>query len=131
MATISASAVGEHGAAVEDRDAVGHAQNEAHVVLNQDDCEAPLAVKPADELRDLVGFPVAHSRGRLVEQQQAGVQREGHHDFDGPLVAVAELARRPAGVAGKVRSRPNWACRAPGSRPLGATILARGPKGFR
>ena len=42
-------------------------------MLDQDDRQSHLAVQPADELGDLIGFPVAHSRGRLVEQQETRV----------------------------------------------------------
>ena len=51
------------------------------------------------ELGDLVGLLVAHAGGRLVEQEQARLQRERHRDFGGALVAVRKFADQPVGLA--------------------------------
>ena len=62
-------------------------------------------VQPADELGDLVGLLVAHAGGRLVEQQQARLERQRHRDLGGALVAVREFADQPVGLAGKPGQR--------------------------
>ena len=54
----------------------------------------------------LIGFLLAHSRGRLVEQQQPRLQRERHGDLGGALVAVRQLADQPVGLARSARPAP-------------------------
>ena len=50
-----------------------------------------------DQLRDVIGFLIAHAGGRLVEQQKPRLERERHHDFGGALVAMRELADQAVG----------------------------------
>src|SRR6185437_16428375 len=68
-------------ALVEHRDAVGEMEDDAHVMLDQDDGEIAVAVKAPHQLRHLVGLLVAHAGGRLVEQQQPRRQRQRHGDL--------------------------------------------------
>src|SRR5579871_2366548 len=59
----------------------------------------------AYELRDLIGFLIAHARGRLIEQKQLGPQRQRHRDFCGALVAMRKLADEAVGFASKPNKR--------------------------
>ena len=92
-------------ALIEHGDAVGEMEDDAHVVLDQHDGQVAVLVQPADELGDLVGLLVAHAGGRLVEQQQARLERERHRDLGGALVAVRQFADQPVGLAGKPGQR--------------------------
>ena len=76
-------------------------KHHAHVVLDEDDRELAVAMQPANELGDFVGFLVAHSGRRLVQQQQPGAQRQRHGDLGGALIAVGELAHEPVGLVGE------------------------------
>ena len=67
-------AFGQHLPSVQHHDAVGKMKDDAHVVLDQHDRQLLLAVQPADQLGDVVGFLVAHAGGRLVQQQQPRLQ---------------------------------------------------------
>ena len=62
-------------------------------------------VQPADQLGDLVGLLVAHAGGRLVEQQEARLERQRHRDLGGALVAVRQFADQAVGLAGKPGQR--------------------------
>ena len=73
-------------------------EDDAHVVLDQHDGVAAVAMQAPDQLRDLVGLLVAHAGGRLVEQQQMRLQRQRHRDLGGALVAMRELADQPVGL---------------------------------
>ena len=76
-------------------------EDHPHVVLDQHDRQLLLLVQPADQLGDVVGFLVAHAGGRLVEQQQARLQGQRHHDLGRALIAVGQLAHQPVGLAGE------------------------------
>jgi hypothetical protein len=49
---------------------------------------------PLDEVGDAVHVLVAHPRGRLVQQQKLGVQRQGGGDLQRALPAVGQLHRQ-------------------------------------
>ena len=94
-------ALGEEAALVEHGDAVGQLEHHPHVVLDQHDRVAAVAVQAADQAGDLVGLLVAHPRGRLVQQQQPRLQRQRHRDLGGALIAVRHLAHQPVGLGGE------------------------------
>ena len=56
-----------------------------------------------DKLSHLIGLLVPHTGGRLVEKQQARPQRQRHCDLGGSLIAVGELADKPAGFSAQAR----------------------------
>ena len=60
-----------------------------------------------DRLEQLAGdAPLlrAHAAGRLVEQQQLGLRRQRHGDFEPLLLAVAQLARQVVGPVGQAEA---------------------------
>ena len=58
-------------------------------MLDQQDCQAT-RLERADDALHLGRFGLVHAGGRLVEQQQARVQRQGAGDLDPAAVGVAE-----------------------------------------
>jgi hypothetical protein len=70
-------------------------------VLDQNDRQLAVLMQPANELGDFVGFLVAHAGGGLVEQQQARLERQRHHDFGGALIAMGQFADLAIGFDGE------------------------------
>ena len=58
----------------------------------------PVPLRRADDAEHLGGLGRVHAGGRLVEQQQAGTQRERTRDLQAPAVGVGEAERRIAGA---------------------------------
>jgi len=80
---------------VEHGETVADVADEVQVVLDDDQGAVRL-----DRLQQLAGDAAllgAHAAGRLVEQQQLGLQRQRHRDFEPLLLAVAQLARQVVG----------------------------------
>ena len=76
-------------------------EDDAHIVLDQHDCELAVLVQAADELRDLVCLLVAHAGRRFVKQQQARLERERHHDLGCALIAMGEFSHQAIRLAGE------------------------------
>ena len=78
-------------AEVEHDDVVAHAHHEVHVVLDEQDGDAPVVGEAADEVRQLGGLGVAEPGGGLVEEQHAGLRGDGAGDGEQPPLAVGEV----------------------------------------
>src|SRR5882762_10409826 len=92
-------AVGQDLALVERDDAVGVGEDDVHVVLDLDDGLEPDAPGRRHQRlhdRGLVGG--AHTRRRLVEQDDLGPQRECRGDVEQLLVALREVSREGAAL---------------------------------
>src|SRR6185437_1086042 len=79
-------------------DAPRQAEHQIHVVL--DDEEGEVGGKALDHLDDGAAFARGHARGRLVEQQHAGLEAERHRDLDQALAAIGDLAHRTQRILG-------------------------------
>ena len=88
--------VGDDGAAVQDRDLVGEAEHDLHVVLDEQRGHARALQEPRQRVDGLGRLLDREALRRLVEQKHLGVLRHGHGDLEEPLVAVAEEAGRAA-----------------------------------
>src|SRR5260370_29136316 len=62
-------ALGQNGALVQHCDALGNAEHDIHVVLGEQQRQAPFADDPADQGYGVRGFLRRHPGSRLVEQQ--------------------------------------------------------------
>src|SRR6478735_9743240 len=92
-------ALGEHLARLEHRDAVGQRTDDVHVVVDEHD-GAPDR-EGLDERDGAVDVLDPHAGGRLVEQEQLGVEGEGDGELEGALLAVGERGRRGTGAVGE------------------------------
>lgn len=81
-------------------DAVAQVEDEAHVVLDDEDGDA-LVADGEDEFLGGAGFLGVHAGGGLVEEEQAGVAGEGSGDFELALFAVGEVAGEVVGFVGE------------------------------
>src|SRR5438552_1946305 len=84
--------VGDLAAVVEHGHAVGDVHHDAHVVLDQRDRGAELAVDVEDEARHVFLLLDVHAGHRLVEQQQLGLGRERSAQLHALLQAIGQLA---------------------------------------
>src|SRR5688500_18512913 len=94
LAHLLRGAVGDLAAVVQHRHAVGNVHDHAHVVLDEGDGGAELAVHVEDEARHVFLLLDVHPRHGLVEQQQRGLRRQCASQLDALLQAVGKLARR-------------------------------------
>jgi len=76
-------------------------EDDTHVVLDQNNCQFLVAMQFTDQLGNVVSFLIAHAGSRLVEQQQARLERQRHHDLGGALVAMRQFANQPIGFIGE------------------------------
>ena len=83
----------EAGAVAEDRDAVADLEDLAEPVGDVDDRPA-LAGELADDRLDLLDLDVGERRGRLVEDEDAGVARQEPRDLDQLALGDRKVARR-------------------------------------
>ena len=77
---------------------VGHAHDEGHVVLDEEDRELELVADPAHELAELADLLVVQAAGRLVEQEQSRLRDERACELDPLLDPVREGRRRDLGA---------------------------------
>src|SRR3954451_3505746 len=63
-------------AVVEDRDLLGDAHDDLHVVLDQQDRQLPVVAQLVHEARELLGLLWVHPGRRLVEEKELGIGRE-------------------------------------------------------
>ena len=68
-------------AVAQDRDAVGHAHDDVHVVVDHDDAVAVVA-HAVDHLKELVAAILREGRGGLIDDEDLGVEPGGLHDLD-------------------------------------------------
>ena len=80
-------------ALVHDDDAVGEPHHHFELVLDQEDRQ-PFGLQLGDEALHLRGLGRVHAGGRLVEQQQARLQRQRAGDLDAAAVGVGEAVGR-------------------------------------
>ena len=85
-------ALRQHGAVIQHGDPVGDAEDDVHVMLDEQHGDFLVLVERADQLGHVVGLLIAHAGGRLVQQQQFRLAGERDADFHDALVAMAELA---------------------------------------
>src|SRR5579875_3172334 len=83
---------GDLAAVEQDGDAIGEAENHVHVVLDDDDGET--GRDAPQETHGIGSFGRAHARGRLVEQQDLRLRRQGQPDLEPPFFAIGELGGR-------------------------------------
>ena len=91
VAQLVGRAGGDHLAPMDHRDGVGKAEQEAHVVLDQQDGASGAALA-ADDAGDRVAHDGMDASQRLVEQQQLGLHQELHRQFEQALLAEALAA---------------------------------------
>ena len=75
---------------VQDRDAVGEAEHDVHVVLDHRD-RHPRVADLADDLGQAVDVLCRHPGHRLVEEQHRRLGGEGHRELELATVAVREV----------------------------------------
>src|SRR4030095_3555009 len=85
-------ALGDLLAHVEHGDAIGDVHDHAHVVLDQDDGDAPFLVDVEDEAGHVLLLLVVAAAHGLVEQQDLRVERQGAAELDALLQPVGERA---------------------------------------
>src|SRR5262252_7590512 len=88
-------ALGDLLAHVEHGDAIGDVHDHAHVVLDQDDGDAPFLVHVEDEAGHVLFLFVVAAAHRLVEEQDLRVERQRPAELDALLQPVSERAGRP------------------------------------
>ena len=81
-------------------DAVAEVEDEAHVVLDDEDGDAPVA-DGEDEFFGCAGLLGVHAGGGLVQEEQAGFAGHGPGDFELALFAVGEVAGEVVGLVGE------------------------------
>src|SRR6267378_1655305 len=86
--------VGDLAPVVQHRHAVGDVHDHAHVVLDEHDGRAELAVDVENEARHVFLLLDVHAGHRLVEQQQLGLGGERPPELHALLQAVRQLAGR-------------------------------------
>src|SRR5205085_11329223 len=67
------------------------AEDEVHVMLDEEDGHAALLGEPAHEVPELVRLAVVEARGGLIEQQHRWRRRNGAGDADEPASPVRQL----------------------------------------
>ena len=93
FAHLVAGAFGDLLALVHDDDAVGELHHHVELVLDQQDGQ-PLGLQVGDEPLHLGGLGRVHAGGRLVEQQQARLERQRARDLDAAAVGVGQAVGR-------------------------------------
>src|SRR5947208_9062473 len=85
-------ALRQHGARYEDGDALGEAEHDVHIVL--DDQHGDLRIEPADNIEDQVALGRRYASGRFVEQKELRPLGEGERDLDQALAPIWQLTDR-------------------------------------
>ena len=98
---------------------VGKGEDRVHVVLDQDDREAP-AQSPRSRCDEGLGLLAAGARERLVEQEKLRLGRERAGQLQPPVLAVASALAARARRGPRARHRGARA-----SRPVIQRLLAR------
>ena len=76
-----------------DDDAIGHFGDHAHVVGDEDDAGAMLALQVAQQLQHLALHGDVECRRRLVGDQHVGLERQCHGDHHPLAHATGEFVR--------------------------------------
>src|SRR5579871_1627887 len=88
-------AFGDCDAVVEHRHAVRDEHDDPHLMLDQHDRDPQLVAQAPDEGHRIQGFPRAHPRGGLVEQQHGRPRRQRAREFQPALRPVRQVLRQP------------------------------------
>ena len=94
-------ALGQHATVAQHRYLGSDLEDDVHVVLDEDQRDLlalPQVVDALDHPPALVG---AHAGGRLVEQQDLGIEHQRERDIEQLLVAVREIGRGDSELLGK------------------------------
>ena len=78
-------------------DPVAERAHDLEVVADEEVAEAPLALEPAQEVDDLRLNREVEGRGRLVEQDELGLERDRPRDGEPLALAAGELVREARG----------------------------------
>src|SRR5690349_3052914 len=89
---VGGDAFGDLLAVIEHQNAIAHAHDEFHVVLDQQDRRAVLA-DALEELAQRRRLGRVHAGSRLVEREQPRLGRERARDLEAPLVAIRQVLR--------------------------------------
>ena len=93
----------DHAPGVQHGDAVGDRADHLHLVGDDDDGDAELAVDPLQQREDVGGRLGVERAGRLVGEQDVGLGRERPGDADALLLAAGELV----GIAPRLVGQPD------------------------
>src|SRR3990172_6003148 len=94
LAHLLGRALGDLAPVVQDHDPVRHVHHHAHVVLDQRDRRAELAVDVEDEPAHVLLLLDVHPRHRLVQQQERRLRRQRPRQLHPLLQPVRQPARR-------------------------------------
>ena len=87
-------AIGDQHAVLQHDDAVGQPRHHVHAVLDQQHGLVGLALDLLDQVEDRRDFVEAHAGGRLVEHQDARLERQQDRHFELALIAMRQRRRR-------------------------------------
>jgi len=90
---------GQHRAALQHGDGVGNGRHHVHVVLDHQD--GAIGRHFLGQAGDTVDVFMPHALGRLVEQHQFRIERQGGSDFKRALAPVGQLHGYAVGQAGQ------------------------------
>ena len=97
--------VGDDAPGVEQHHAVGVLRRQREVVHRRDEGEPGLRPQRVEELERLLLVPDVEGRGRLVEEDDAGLLRKRAGDDDALLLATAERAETTLAIVEEVEAR--------------------------
>ena len=112
-------------------DAIGDRVDLVESMGDQDHALALFPQRP-DGAQQLFGFRAAQGRGRFIENEQFGIDRDGPDDLHHLLLGHAERAHQGGGIQGEVQFQPGQ--QFPGPAHLGglaaeqATPVSVGPR---
>ena len=91
VAHLVGRALADLTAEVEDDDVIAGAHDEVHVVLDEEDGDAPVVGESAHQAGELGRLVVAEPGRRLVEEQHAGLGGQGPGDGEKPALAIGQI----------------------------------------
>lgn len=78
---------------MQNRDAIRNSENNLHVVLREDNSEAPFLCNSMHHPDGFNAFARRHSRRRLIKKQQPWSIRQSDRKFETLLIAVRQSLR--------------------------------------
>src|SRR5690606_23848335 len=97
---------GDHLAVDHDRDPVGQAEHNPHVVLNDQQCL--VGAHGLDEFDRSIALAAAHAGRGFVKQQCAATPGDGHADLEGALFRVGQQVDRDIAAGGQPGAFENF-----------------------
>src|SRR5258708_2440171 len=79
-------------AVVEHRHQIRHRHNDAHLMLDEQNCDPKRFTHFSDKRHHLSGLARVHASCRLVEHKQLRTGCEGPPDLETPLLPIGEIA---------------------------------------